>query len=173
MKHTTNSLKSIFAHKTLFLVKSGKRRINPSFGTTSEKVRLSRLMLGYSMEYTMYRLQASVLLGISWWPGGNVAKPKNMNVRTSSALSLRSFLKHTMIWVHLSTSSAYSNKDKNPSLEPSGRRHDGTWMYSRCCHNTVSQDTSVFSVSRSRNVKRRDGCCPAASNNSFSVTILL
>jgi hypothetical protein len=85
IKHT-NSLKPVFAHKTLFLVKSGKRRINPSFGTTSEKALLSRLRLGYSMEYSMYRLQASVLLGISWWPGGNVAKPKNMNVRTSRAV---------------------------------------------------------------------------------------
>jgi hypothetical protein len=37
------------------------------------------------MEYSMYRLQASVLLGISWWPGGNVVKPKNMKVRTNSA----------------------------------------------------------------------------------------
>jgi hypothetical protein len=41
-------------------------------------------------------------------------------------------------------------------------------MYSLCCQSTVSQDTSVFSVSRSRNVRRRDDCCSAASSNSFS-----
>lgn len=81
----TQILWSQYLHIKLFLVKSGKRRINPSFGTTSEKVLLSRLRFGYSMEYSIYRLQASVLLGISWWPGGSVAKPKNMNVRTSSA----------------------------------------------------------------------------------------
>jgi len=96
-----------------------------------------------------------------------------MNVRTSRALSLRSFLKHTMMCVHLSTSSAYSKRDTNPSLEPSGRRYEGTCMYSLCCQSTVSQETSVFSVSRSRNVRRRDECCSAASSKSFSVTILL
>jgi len=96
-----------------------------------------------------------------------------MNVRTNRALSLRSFLKHTMMCVHLSTSSAYSKRDTNPSLEPSGRRYEGTCMYNLCCQSTVSQETSVFSVSRSRNVRRKDECCSAASSNSFSVTILL
>lgn len=41
------------SRKTLFLVKSDKTRINPLFGTTYEEVLLSRLMLCYSMEYSI------------------------------------------------------------------------------------------------------------------------
>jgi hypothetical protein len=70
---TTHRMKSVCEHgmctesrKTLLLVKSGKRIINPLFGTTCEEVLLSRLTLCYSMEYSIYRLQLSVLLGISW-----------------------------------------------------------------------------------------------------------
>lgn len=69
MKHT-NSLKSVFAHKTLFLVKSGKRRINPSFGTTSEKVLLSRLE-AWLLDGVQHVEVASICITwdqlVAWW----------------------------------------------------------------------------------------------------------
>lgn len=102
----------------------------------------------------MYRLVLSTDAGTMGWFGARTWNPRNMKVRTRRARSARSFFKHTMMWVHFRTSSAYSSTDTNPSFEPSGKRHVGTCMYRRCCHNTVSQQTSVFCARCNTNVSR-------------------
>lgn len=48
-----NTVCALSCKTSLLLVKSGKRKINPLFGTTFEEVLLSRMRLCYSMEYSI------------------------------------------------------------------------------------------------------------------------
>jgi len=48
-----NTVCALSCKTSLLWVKSGKRKINPLFGTTYEEVLLSRLRLCYSMEYSI------------------------------------------------------------------------------------------------------------------------
>jgi len=48
-----NTVCALSCKTSLLWVKSGKRKINPLFGTTYEEVLLSRVRLCYSMEYSI------------------------------------------------------------------------------------------------------------------------
>lgn len=76
------------------------------------------------------------LIGISWCPGTRTEKPKNMKVRTASCRSYRSLASTRTTCLHNSSSSTYSSRAMNPSLDPVSTRRRGT---SQC------QSRDVFS----------------------------
>lgn len=105
------------------------------------------------------------LAGTSWWPGGSTEKPRNMNVRMTSARSTRSFDRARMTWLHCSSSSAYSRSATNPSFDPVWTRRDGTSRYRRPRHKTPSQRQSRVAVNPKTNASRV-GCWRDALINS-------
>lgn len=103
------------------------------------------------MLYTIYTWSLSEGR-INSFPGGTTKKPKNMNVRIRMDRSLRSRGKHTIACSHCSTSSAYSNRATNASLEASGKHPLGTSMYKLFFNSIVSQVSTVCGVRGYRKV---------------------
>jgi len=136
----------------------GWRRDFLSQGRSSASLSLlhSELSSGCGV-YAMYITFGLTVAGSSSAPGASGENPRNMNVRTSMARSIRLLAKQMTTCSHCNSSSAYSNSLMKLSFEPSGNIPLGISTNKRPSSSTVSQTTSLWSVNAIAKRKLR-GC---------------
>jgi len=138
--------------------------------TIEGKVRCFQFLDSDAFQFILYTMYTWSLSDgrISSFPGGTTKKPRNMKVRISIDLSLRSRRKQTMACSHWRTSSAYSRRATKASLEASGKHPLGTSMYKLFFSSIVSQVRTVCCVRGYRKVIFTGW----SLDNSFSSCIL-
>lgn len=111
-------------------------------------------MLGvdYSMLYSIHTLPTANWGGMFGDVGDKTAKPRNMNVLTSTDLSARSLENTTTTCWHFSCSSAASSRATSASRDPSGSMQGG-----RATYRVLPQSTASHCCRGVRKVSRNGG----------------